>query len=210
VSLVIKTPLIYLISDGSVTDENYQARSISFLKLVETAVQSKISLIQIREKKLSGRLLWELAKRAVQLCDRSETRILINDRLDIAIAAGADGVHLRASSIPANIVRSFAPKKFLIGVSAHSTDELEVAKTSGADFAVFGPVFETPLKGEPVGRDSLSHAVDATSPFPIIALGGIDSTNYREVLKTGCAGFAAIRFLNDPTSLKTISRELHL
>jgi thiamine-phosphate pyrophosphorylase len=210
VSFVFKKPLVYLISDGSLTDQNYQMCSSRFLDLVGTAVEVNIPLIQIREKKLSTKWLLELARQCADLCSGSETKILLNDRLDIAVTAGACGVHLTSSSVPTDVVRSVAPAGFLVGVSAHSIGELATARDLGADFAVFGPIFETPMKGESIGLNALRDAVNELTNFPVLALGGINETNYQEVVATGCAGFAAIRFLNDVTSLKTVSTELSL
>jgi thiamine-phosphate pyrophosphorylase len=210
VSFVFKKPLVYLISDGSLTDQNYQMCSSRFLDLVGTAVEVNIPLIQIREKKLSTKWLLELARHCADLCSGSETKILLNDRLDIAVTAGACGVHLTSRSVPADVVRSVAPAGFLVGVSAHSIGELATARDLGADFAVFGPIFETPMKGESIGLNALRDAVNELTNFPVLALGGINETNYQEVVATGCAGFAAIRFLNDVTSLKTVSTELSL
>ena len=89
------------------------------------------------------------------------------------------------------------PSGFLIGVSAHTSDEVFAAKAAGADYAMIGPVFETPGKGEPLGIDVLRDLSAAVAPFPVIGVGGVDGTNIRSVLDAGAAGFAAIRYLND-------------
>lgn len=203
-------PLVYLISDGSITPDNYKARSASFLKLVDAAVKYRIPYVQIREKHLSARLLFDLASDAVRACQDSTTRLLINDRLDVALSVGADGVHLTADSVTADVVRKYVPDGFVIAKSTHSIDEIHQAKSAGADFAVFGPIFETPGKRSAVGLEVLAEAANRTSPFPVLALGGVDETNYRGVLDVGSAGFAAIRFLNNTANLAKLSMELGL
>ena len=128
---------------------------------------------------------------------------------DIALAAGAVGVHLTENSLAAEIVRRVFPAGFVIGVSAHSIETLSAAKSGGADFAVFSPVFASPGKGAPVGVEALRAARARLEPFPIIALGGVEETNYEAVLKIA-DGFAAIRFLNDAENLRKLSEKLNL
>lgn len=201
----MKNDLIYLITDGESTDENFSEKLAQILNLIKIAVETKISLIQIREKKLSARNVFELASEAAKLAKNSNTKILVNDRADIALAAKADGVHLPANSLSAGIIRRTFAKDFIIGVSVHSIQTAEEAKRQGADFAVFGPIFASPNKGEPKGLDALREVCTKLKPFPILALGGIDETNYREVLQIA-EGFAAIRFLNDAENLRNMIR----
>jgi thiamine-phosphate pyrophosphorylase len=210
VRLSREAPLVYLISDGSITDENYPAKSAKLVQLVKAAVNYHIPLIQIREKKISARYLYDLATAMVGLTRNSRTRVLVNDRLDIAIAAGANGVHLTATSVSADVVRRSAPDDYLIAVSTHSQVELEEARCRGADLAVFGPIFESPGKANPIGLIELKNAVDANPEFPVLALGGVDHTNYHHVLDAGAAGFAAIRFLNNAQNLEKLSVDLEL
>lgn len=135
--------------------------------------------------------------------------MLINDRADIAQAAGADGVHLTASSLPATTVRRTFGDDFLIGVSTHSLAEVRAARDEGADFAVFGPVFETVSKriyGEPVGLGSLASAATEVAPFPIIALGGVTVSNASDCLGAGAAGVAGMSLFNQAEDLDSIVR----
>jgi thiamine-phosphate pyrophosphorylase len=201
-------PLIYLITDGKTTDENYTVRKPEILKLIETAVQAEISLIQIREKHLSTRLIFQLAEEASRLTRKTGTKLLVNDRADIALSAKADGVHLTADSLSAATIRRFFPKNFIIGVSAHTVEEAETAKAQGANFITFSPVFSSPGKGEPQGIEKLREVCEHLKPFPVIALGGVDPTNYQEVLEAGASGFAAIRFLSDEKNLRRLSADL--
>lgn len=176
----------------------------SVLRLVRSAVRAGVPLVQLREKRLPARALYELTARSAALVRGTQTRLLVNDRADLARAAGADGVHLTARSLEASIVRrSFGPE-FLIGVSTHSPAEACAARDHGADFAVFGPVFDTPSKrayGPPVGLESLREAARVAAPFPVLALGGVTSENAAEALRAGASGVAAIRLFGDPEQL---------
>lgn len=190
---------IYLITKGQATAENFSEKSKEILETVRRAVEAKINLIQIREKKIPAKMVFEVAEQAVKIAKNSQTKILINDRADIAQAAGADGVHLTANSLPTKIIRESFSTNFIVGVSAHTLDEAKTAKIQGANFATFSPVFKTPSKenyGNPQGLKKLRDVCEKLKPFPIIALGGIDRTNFSEVLNHGASGFAAIRFLN--------------
>lgn len=192
--------MIYLITDGKASKQNFSEKRIQILDLVKAAVEAEISLVQIREKQLSARKVFELASEAAELAKNSNTKILVNDRADIALAAKADGVQLTENSLSASIIRRNFPKDFMIGVSTHSMEKTEEAKRDGADFALFGPIFETPGKGEPKGLKELRAICEKVKPFPVVAIGGIDETNYREVLQIA-DGFAAIRFLNNVGNL---------
>lgn len=206
----LKKPLVYLISQGSITDTNYKEKSAELLGIIELAVQWRLPLIQIREKKLSANLSYQLTRSAVKIARSSNTKILVNDRVDTALAAEADGVHLTSHSIRPEIVRRSVPSQFVIGVSTHSFDEVTTARNGGANFALLGPVFLTPGKGEPIGIDQLAAAAEANSDFPVLAVGGIDNDNFSRVLVTKCSGFAAIRFLNERTNIEKVSSELEL
>ena len=207
--LKAQPPILYLITSG-VTSATTTPASKEFQDILTTlraAVAGHIDLFQIREKKLTARTLFELTSRAVEITAGSETRLLINDRADIARGAGADGVHLTANSIRAEVIRRTFGEEFLIGVSTHSLAEVQKANNGGADFAVFGPVFETTSKREyglPVGIPALQQAAQAVAPFPVLALGGVSLTNASECLLAGAGGIAAIRLFADPASLKSV------
>ena len=203
--LHLPNPIIYLITNGKTTAQNFSENKNSILKLIKTAVQTSVSLIQIREKKLPARHVFELVFEAVKITKNNETKLLVNDRADIAFAANADGVHLASTSLGSAVIRRNFPKNFIVGVSAHTIEEAEQAKLQGADFITYSPIFYTPEKGEPKGLDELSRICKKLNPFPVIALGGIDETNYASVLENGACGFAAIRFLNNVENLRTIN-----
>ena len=203
----LEKPLIYLITRGDATEQNFNETRAQILNLVKIAVETKISLIQIREKKLSALNLFKLAREAARIAENSNTKILVNDRADIALAARADGVHLTANSLSAEIVRAHFPKDFIIGVSTHSIEKAAEAKRQGADFAAFSPIFFTPEKAAPKGLDALREVCEKLNPFVIVALGGIDETNFKSVLENGASGFAAIRFLNDAENLRKLNAD---
>lgn len=203
-----RKPLIYLITEGKATAENFAERKNEILALVKIAVDAKINLIQIREKKLPARLVFELASEAAKITGKSATKLLVNDRADIALAARADGVHLTARSLSAEIIRANFPPDFVIAVSAHTFEEADDARRQAADFATFSPIFPTASKenyGAPHGLETLRAVCERLKPFPVVALGGIDASNYESVLENGARGFAAIRFLNDKENLRKLA-----
>jgi thiamine-phosphate pyrophosphorylase len=210
-ALNLQSTLIYLITSGETTQAT-NVRSEAFarlLALTTAAVRARVPLIQLREKNLKASILYELTTRAARLTRGSATRLLVNDRADIARAARADGVHLATRSLEARIVRRAFGNEFLIGVSTHTLSEALEARDHGADFATFGPVFETPSKrayGEPVGLEKLDEAARALSPFPLIALGGITLENAPQAIRAGASGIAAIRLLSDPLKLDATVR----
>jgi thiamine-phosphate pyrophosphorylase len=189
------------------TRQTFLGELPKFLEQIEKWVAAGVSMIQIREKALSTSQIFEAAKAAVDIAKSGGTAILINDRFDIAIAAGADGVHLTSASIPAVAVRRCVPVEFIIGVSTHSTDEAVAARMGGANFAVFGPVFVSPGKGEPTGAETYLEAAADLEPFPVVALGGIDRGNWRQLIDGGGAGIAGIRTFADANWLKDICDE---
>jgi thiamine-phosphate pyrophosphorylase len=210
---MLQDPLLYLITRGQTTAGTTSATEdfANVLRTVQAAVAAGVDLVQIREKNLNANVLYELSAKAAALTRRSATRLLINDRADIAADSGADGVHLTTSSLPAGVVRRTFGDDFLIGVSTHSAAEGECARRSGADFVVLGPIFETPSKrkyGDPLGLGLLAKACAELAPFPVVALGGLTLGKVAACIQAGAQGIAAIRMLNDPDRLGSVVREI--
>jgi thiamine-phosphate pyrophosphorylase len=187
----LNLPITYPITSGKTTPQTIS----DTLRFVRAVVEAEVVLLQIREKSLPARVLYELATRAAEITRGSKTRLLVNDRADIARAAGADGVHLTSQSLPAGVVRRTFGSEFLIGVSTHSLDEARAARDGGADFVVFGPVFDTESKrgfGAPQGLDKLRQVADELRGFPVLAIGGISLENAGACFDAGASGVAAI------------------
>jgi thiamine-phosphate pyrophosphorylase len=165
-------------------------------------------MVQIRERDLSAKELFLLARRVNRLASGHEARLLINDRADVAASAGA-GVHLTTRSMRVDAVR----KTFgdmLIGASTHSMKEALGAESGGADFIVFGPVFETESKkiyGPPVGLEALGE-VASRLKIPVIAIGGVNLDNYHLALDRGAAGVAAISLFADAKDLRAVVQRI--
>jgi thiamine-phosphate pyrophosphorylase len=150
--------------------------------------------VHLREKDLPARELLVLARALVAVCRAREQLLLVNDRLDVALAAGADGVHLPSAGVPPAAARRLLGPAALVGVSCHSAADVLRARDGGASYATFGPVYETPSKrpfGPPVGLAALSEA--ARLGLPLVALGGVDAERAPEVVRAGARGVAAIR-----------------
>src|SRR4030095_12239026 len=206
-------PIIYLITSGA-TSSKTTPDSEEFsqvLTLVKKAVSANIPLVQIREKALTARVLYELVRSATAIVKNSYTHLLVNDRVDIAFAKGAHGVQLTSQSIPTQVIRDVSPPDFIVGVSTHSLAETETAKSGGADFILFGPVFHTESKrafGDPQGVSKLAQVASKLPGLPVIAIGGITIGNVRQCFSNGAAGIAAIRLLAEPDTLAATATEI--
>jgi thiamine-phosphate pyrophosphorylase len=173
-------------------------------------VQSGVNLVQIREKDLPARELVRVTESALDVARGTATQVVVNDRLDVALALGADGVHLARESIPAREVKRLAPANFLVGVSCHSLEEALVADSAGAGYILLGPIFPTPSKfryGPPLGVQKLRE-VTGRVKLPVLALGGISVQRVAECLAAGAAGIAAIRLFQEAAPLEEMLRKL--
>jgi thiamine-phosphate pyrophosphorylase len=159
------------------------------------AVAAGVDLLQIRERDLEAADLAVLTSRIVHAARGTETRVVVNDRLDVALASGAHGVHLRGDSMAPSVVRQIAPRPFLIGRSVHTIAEARAA--GGADYLIAGTVFHTSSKREVarlLGVDGL-RAIVAATDVPVLAIGGITTGNLAGIAAAGAAGAAAIGLL---------------
>lgn len=183
-----------------ITDRKQLGGVQPLLDNIRRRLAEGVDWIQIREKDLTGRQLWELLQRVLELPNPNSAWIFVNGRADIAIAGGARGVHLPADSLPVGELRRIAPRGFVIGVSCHTIDELRRAESEGADFAVLGPVF-TPLSKAgsftPVGLRGLEQACRAVR-LPILALGGVTWENAAQCVAAGAAGIAGVTLFQAP------------
>jgi len=195
---------------GLAGDFGGSAGTEPLLESIRWAIDAGMDWIQIREKDLGGGRLAELARGAVAAGRVKErgSRVIVNDRLDVAVAAGAGGVHLGRESLPVREVAAWRANEkiaragladFLIGASCHSLEEARAAALDGVDYLIFGPVFETPSKmrfGAPLGIDRLRE-VCAEIRIPVLAIGGISLANAGRCFEAGAAGIAAIRLFQD-------------
>jgi len=190
---------LYLITDRQ------QTGGMRLIDVVEEALKGGVRGVQLREKDLSSKELYELAYDLRKLTAKYDARLIINDRVDIALAVEADGVHLGLNSMPIHRVRKLLGSNRLIGLSCHNQVNAIMAQENGADFITFGPVYYTPSKanyGQPVGinrLETVSHLLN----IPIFALGGIKQENIPEVLAAGASGIALVSAIiasDDPRS----------
>ena len=190
-----------------VTDRK-QTANRSLTDVVHAALDGGVRAVQLREKDLEGRELYALAEQLRALTLRYQAHLLVNDRLDVALAVEADGVHLGQHSFAVKNARRLLGAGKLIGVSTHSRQEITAAQ--GADFIVFGPVYYTPSKadyGEPQGLDRLRAAV-VHSTVPVFAIGGIKTGRVPEILETGAHGIAMISAISAAPDPTQAAREL--
>ena len=193
-----------------ITDRKLVTRHPSLVTAVKKSLKGGIKAVQLREKDLDTGPLLKMAYKMRKLTTAHKAKLFINDRFDIALAVGADGVHLTQSSIPVSKVRETVKKKLLIGVSTHSLKEVREAEVGGADFITFGPVYRTPSKlkyGKPVGVDALEQVIRKTN-IPVFAIGGITGSRINNIRKSGAYGVAMIREVLAPDNIKEKSQKL--
>jgi thiamine-phosphate pyrophosphorylase len=180
----------------------------------QLAAQAGVHLIQIRERDLDGGPLTRLVSRAVEAVRGTRTRILVNDRVDVAVAAGAHGVHLRGDSMPAARARALLPAGAVVGRSIHAAADAVAATAEGSlDYLLFGHLFDTPSKPglAPAGLEALAAVVSTTS-LPVLAVGGITVERMAEVARTGASGAAAVGLFADSAAerLQVVVRQAAL
>ena len=223
-----KRPLLCYVTDRhSLAPGKDSASPDLLLRKIDEVISAGVDWVQIREKDLSAKDLSRVVREGLRSAaqsspGRNSTRILVNDRLDVALGEGAGGVHLAGNSLPVKEAKHFAAeiaiagvpaRDFLIGVSCHSREDAEAAAVSGAHYIFFGPVFATPSKaafGAPQGLERLAEACRAVT-IPVLAIGGVTLQNAASCLNAGAAGIAAIRLFQgarDPLAMLSGLRSL--
>jgi thiamine-phosphate pyrophosphorylase len=201
-----RKPILCYVTDGRAFDgvpassrQFPDSRANALRETIRDVAVAGVDWIQIREKDLAGRELTELTRHAVAAISETGARIFVNDRLDVALASGAAGIHLGEMSLPLESVakwrQSSGRTDFQIGVSCHSLESVRAAARTGANYIFFGPVFATPSKaafGAPQGVEIL-RAVCSSAGIPVLAIGGITLENAASCIAAGAAGIAAIR-----------------
>lgn len=203
-----KLPSLYLITDRG------QTLGRPLLDVVKTALEGGVRMIQLREKDLGGKELFNLARELRELTTKYNAKLLINDRVDVALAICADGVHLGRQSMSVKDARQAFSETLqnvpIVGVSTHSLGEALEAERDGADFITFGPLHFTRSKavyGEPVGIDKFHEVVKAVN-VPVFAIGGMKKGNMEEVLNAGCYGVAVISAIMSANDVKIGTEEI--
>lgn len=195
---------LYLVTDRT------QTGGRDLLWVVEQALDGGVKAVQLREKDLDGRDLYELAEKLKALCSVRRAKLFINDRIDVALAVDADGVQLGSASMPIGAARELLGEEKLIGASAHSLAEARVAEQAGADFILFGPVYFTPSKaayGTPQGIEPLRVVVEKLSK-PVYAIGGIKPENIGAVKRAGAWGVALVSAVIAAEKPREAAREI--
>ncbi|HUT25161.1 MAG TPA: thiamine phosphate synthase [Sumerlaeia bacterium] len=178
-----------------VTDQSASARPLPVV--VEAALRGGVTAVMLRERDMTTKGLYDLAVELRRITQRAGALLIVNDRVDVALAAGADGVHLGWQSLPFENARALMGESRLVGASTHSPDEARRAAQQGADYVTFGPVFPTPRKAGLVAVQGVEGVAAARRDLavPLVGLGGIDPANAAQVLRAGADGVAAIRAL---------------
>lgn len=190
-----RRPLVCVVTDRRRWAGLPEATALARLDtLVQSAVDAGLALVQVRERDMEAGALYHLVRRLVAYAASSPSAIVVNDRVDVAAAAGAAGAHLRASSVPTARVRAMVSADTLVGRSAHSSEDARVAGSEGASYVCFGTVFPSvskPLTHRVAGIEALGRAVESCT-VPVLAIGGVTIDRLGQVAEAGAAGFAAI------------------
>lgn len=195
---------LYLITD------RHQTGGRPLVPLIRQAVDAGLRAVQVREKDLDTRPLLVLAEEVLRLTRERGAVLFVNDRVDVALAIGAAGVHLRSDSLPVAVSRRLLGPDRVLGVSAHSAAEVVRAESEGADFAVLGPVYETASKrvyGAPIGLRPIEEA-SRRCRIPVFAIGGVSAGRVAEVRRAGAFGVAVVSALLSAEDIEGATREL--
>lgn len=195
---------LYLVTDRRL------ARGRGDEEVVTAALAGGVTAVQLRGKEMSTRELVAVGERLREITRRAGALFLVNDRLDVALAVEADGVHLGQDDLPLDRARRLAGRRFIIGISAENPREAQEAEAGGADYIGAGTVFPTGTKpdaGRPIGLDGLA-AIVAAVKIPVVAIGGINAANAAAVLKTGATGIAVVSAIVAAADITAAAAEL--
>jgi len=195
---------LYVITDAKLS------RGRSHLEVAKAAIEGGASIIQFREKEMTTRELVETARRLKELTSQNSVPFIVNDRLDVALAVDADGVHVGQDDMPAALARQLIGPDKILGVSASAVEEALQAEREGADYVSASPVFTTPTKPDappPTGLEGLKAIVEAVN-LPVIAIGGISEENATEVMEAGVQGVAVISAVVSAPDIVAAARRL--
>jgi thiamine-phosphate pyrophosphorylase len=193
-----------------VVTDRHQTRGRPLIPLLQQVLTVGLPAIQLRERDLSARELVTLAREVQAAMGSSRVQLLINDRIDVALALEGAGVHLRSNSLPVSAARRLLGSQRLLGVSAHTVDEATEGESQGADYIVLGPIYETPSKkmfGSPLGIHTLEQACRSVH-IPIFGIGGVTAARVCEMRRAGAFGAAVITAILSAHDVESATREL--
>lgn len=194
---------VYLVTDHrNKTDDE-------FLNIIEEAIKGGTTVVQLREKTASTKDFYDLALNVKEITSKYDVPLLINDRIDIAIAVDSEGVHIGQDDMPADIARKIIGEDKILGVSASTVEEAKKAEADGADYIGSGAVFPTATKddADSVSKEELSEIVDSID-IPVVAIGGITLENADTLKDTGIAGFSVVSAIMNAEDPKDASKKL--
>jgi thiamine-phosphate pyrophosphorylase len=193
---------LYLITDAS-------PRMRPIEKFLREAISGGVGMVQLRDKSLSDARLLDVAVRCAIVCRDANVPFIVNDRIDIALACGADGVHVGQDDLPVRAVRMLAGDQLIIGLSTHSPEQVDAAALLDADYIGVGPVHETPTKARrpAVGPQLVSYAAQRQTPI-FFAIGGLEPSNVASVIQAGARRISAVRWISQAEDPAAAAREL--
>lgn len=194
---------LYLVTDSEICPEG------RFLETVEAAIQGGVTMVQLREKKLSSRAFYQEALALKKLTDAYHIPLIINDRLDIMLAADAAGLHIGQSDLPAEVVRQIMGRDKILGLSARTVEQAEAARKAGADYLGVGAVFPTSTKKDALPLDKeMLRKIKTAAGLPVVGIGGIKAENISEIYGSGIDGVAVVSAIMGHSSPKIAAEEL--
>ncbi|HEV2038097.1 MAG TPA: thiamine phosphate synthase [Candidatus Eremiobacteraceae bacterium] len=193
---------IYLVTDAS-------PRVAPVERFLREAIAGGVGMVQLREKQLPDAQLLEIAQRFSSVCRALDVPFIVNDRVDIALASGADGVHVGQDDLSVKSVRMIAGEDLIVGLSTHAPEQIEAAASLPVDYIGVGPIHQTPTKqGRPPVGVQLARYAAARSPHPFFAIGGLDPGNVVDVVQAGARAVSVLRWIAQADDPKTAAREL--